>query len=472
VDPTKLFSDHFDRADSSGVGNGWVEVETSGAQVGIQGDRLCFLDTSDVANRPLVSHSFQVVDKGDLVWQFDFDWKRTGTEKAYRHFMQLGQSELMSAASPNAGVGINLVWTALNSAQETLAYQRGSVDTSLATVSGSAVILVTASLDTYTYQVVVNGAVVGSNLPFDNNVSLDTVRYLTDGLNEVYFSGRCYDNVSITGGETVIATPSPTVPPAPSQTPSPTSTLFPTDNPTPTPTASQTLTPTSTPTAHSAGEPLDYVARWKFDEGAGTQAYDDSTNGNILTLTNGAAWSSGQSNTALSLDGTNDYAARSDAELVGSFPSKSSNAAQHFSLSAWIKLDRTGRNQPIFAKQTSKIRGFDFYIDSGNKLCLEVFSGNFTSTIAKSSRSLSANTWTHVAVTYDYLSSTASVIKLYINGALDTTVTNAVGPLVANTQPLVLGWHSTYNWLLDGLIDEARIYSRALSEQEIVALAK
>ncbi len=139
------------------MGNGWVEVETSGAQVGIQGDRLCFLDTSDVANRPMVSHSFPVVDKGELVWQFDFDWKRTGTEKVYRHFMQLGQSGLMSDASPNAGVGINLVWMALNSAQETLAYQRGSLDTSLATVSGSAVILVTASLDTYTYQVAVNG---------------------------------------------------------------------------------------------------------------------------------------------------------------------------------------------------------------------------------------------------------------------------------------------------------------------------
>ena len=77
-----------------------------------------------------------------------------------------------------------------------------------------------------------------------------------------------------------------------------------------------------------------------------------------------------------------------------------------------------------------------------------------------------------MAVIYDYLSSTASLIKLYMNGALDSAVTNAVGPLVANTQPLVLGWHSTYNWHLDGLIDEARIYSRVLSEQEIAALAK
>lgn len=283
-----------------------------------------------------------------------------------------------------------------------------------------------------------------------------------------------------TSSETPLATntltptaPAPTTD-TPTATPSPTpaSTPTPTASPPPIQSATPTASSTPTPTSILSGEPLDYVAGWKFDEGTGALAYDESANGNTFTLTNGASWGSGHSGMALSLDGTNDYAARTDAELVGSFPTKSTDAAQHFTLSAWIMLDLVGRNQPIFTKQAFKIRGFDFYVNSANKLSLEVFSGNFVSTIASSSETLSAGTWTHVAATYDYLSSTGSVIKLYINGSLDSTVTNAVGPLLTNTQPLVMGWYSMYNWYLDGLIDEARVYARVLSEQEIAALAK
>lgn len=258
-------------------------------------------------------------------------------------------------------------------------------------------------------------------------------------------------------------TPIPTETPIPSETPTPTQTPTPTETPTltPTPTPSATLTPTPT------GEPTDYVAKWTFDENTGTQAFDASANTNTLTLINGANWITGYKNTALNLDGTNDYASRNDASLVGSFPAKSSNASQHFTISAWVRLDITGRNQPVVTKQGYKARGFDFYVSSGNKVSLEVFNGNFSSTIANSNTSLTANTWYHLTVSYDYVSSSNSVIKLYINGVLDKTVTNAVGPIVSNTQPLNIGWYSFYNWFTDGRIDEVRIYNRVLTDQEI-----
>ncbi len=259
---TELFSDTFDRADNAVVGNAWVEVETTGAQVGIQGNRMCFLDTSDVANRPIVSNSFQQVNSGELTWQFNFDWSRTGTERTYRHFMQLGQGSIMNDTAPNDGVGINLVWTALNNVQETLAYRKGGVDTSLTTVSGPAVIQVTANLDTNTYQVTVNGTAVGSALPFDSDVNLDTVRYLTDGLNEIFFAGRCFDNVSIsTNGISPTATPTetPTSTATPSSTPDlPTDTPTPTSSSTPEPSATPTSTteiPTDTPTSTFSPSP-------------------------------------------------------------------------------------------------------------------------------------------------------------------------------------------------------------------------
>jgi hypothetical protein len=77
-------------------------------------------------------------------------------------------------------------------------------------------------------------------------VSLDTVRFLTDGLNETYFSGRCFDNLSISAAGLPAATPTYTS--TPTYTTTPTVTLTPTQTGTATPTPTQTGTPTPTGT--------------------------------------------------------------------------------------------------------------------------------------------------------------------------------------------------------------------------------
>jgi hypothetical protein len=158
---------------------------------------MCFLDSSDLNDRPQAQHSFQQVSNDLLLWQFAFDWQRTGNENNYQLFMQLGDGALMSADSQDAGVGVNLVWTSFGRIQELLGYQAGGTRFSLVPVSGSAMVSVLADVSAKTFQVSVNGALVGANLPFDHGVSLDSVRYFTDGLNEIYFSGGCFDDVLI-----------------------------------------------------------------------------------------------------------------------------------------------------------------------------------------------------------------------------------------------------------------------------------
>lgn len=54
-----------------------------------------------------------------------------------------------------------------------------------------------ADLGVKTYQVSVNSALVEANRPFDQGVNLDSVRYFTDGLNEIYFSVGCFDDILI-----------------------------------------------------------------------------------------------------------------------------------------------------------------------------------------------------------------------------------------------------------------------------------
>jgi hypothetical protein len=73
------------------------------------------------------------------------------------------------------------------------------------------------------------------------------------------------------------------------------------------------------------------------------------------------------------------------------------------------------------------------------------------------------NTWTHLAVTYDGFS-----LKLYINGTLAATRT-VRGPIAASTDALHIGGTSALSAWFSGLIDEVRIYNRALAPAAIVA---
>jgi hypothetical protein len=77
---------------------------------------LTFLDTADVIRRPMVVHSFPAAGGETLVWEFRFNWTRSGSETAYALYMQLGDGARMSAASADTGAAVNLVWTRIGAA--------------------------------------------------------------------------------------------------------------------------------------------------------------------------------------------------------------------------------------------------------------------------------------------------------------------------------------------------------------------
>ena len=71
------------------------------------------------------------------------------------------------------------------------------------------------------------------------------------------------------------------------------------------------------------------------------------------------------------------------------------------------------------------------------------------------------NVWTHVALTYD-----GTIIRLYVNGAQAGSQART-GSIQANSNPLWIGGNSPYGEYFQGLIDEVRVYNRALSQAEI-----
>jgi hypothetical protein len=73
------------------------------------------------------------------------------------------------------------------------------------------------------------------------------------------------------------------------------------------------------------------------------------------------------------------------------------------------------------------------------------------------------NEWHHVAVVVS-----PPTIRMYLDGQLDAEK-SGVGRLRLNDGPMLIGDAGGY-WEYEGLIDEVRIYNRALSPDEVRAL--
>ena len=71
------------------------------------------------------------------------------------------------------------------------------------------------------------------------------------------------------------------------------------------------------------------------------------------------------------------------------------------------------------------------------------------------------NTWTHLAATFD-----GGSLRFYVNGSLVRTVARS-GAIQTSSSPLRIGGNTIWGEYFRGLIDEVRIYNRALSATEI-----
>ncbi len=244
-----------------------------------------------------------------------------------------------------------------------------------------------------------------------------------------------------------VATPPPTA--TPTLTPTPTAT--PTDSPTATPTATPTPEPTCAP------PPAGMIAWWPGDGNANDIQGPTFENG---TLINGAAYAAGMVGQAFSFDGID------DSVVVPSTTILEPNA---LTLDAWIFVDAgapPSGNYGIIGKYYSVggLRGYEIFIDNG-KLVLRANSTN--QTYAISTNDVIFGQWNHVAATIDSSSS-----YLYINGNLEGSGAG-VPAIEATNQPFVIGARGgdiSPGAYFIGRIDEAEVFSRALSGAEVSAI--
>ena len=80
---------------------------------------------------------------------------------------------------------------------------------------------------------------------------------------------------------------------------------------------------------------------------------------------------------------------------------------------------------------------------------------------APGTAALALNTWTHVAATYD-----GATLRLFVNG-VQVASRAVTGSLITSTGALRIGGNTIWGEYFSGLIDEVRLYNRALTPAEI-----
>lgn len=216
------------------------------------------------------------------------------------------------------------------------------------------------------------------------------------------------------------------------------------------------------------------IAQWHMDEGSdntcsgGEDLCDSSGNGLHATHSGAVNWvgsDGGQwdsiSNTQFSsgdsvtLNGSSEYATSANYNQT---------ANQSFTAMAWIYPTSTMSNSNgiVSRGQSGSGQWSLFGGAPGNNNKIGFWTSNPSESLYNPNE-VTLNQWHHVAAVYD------GSKKLFVDGEL--VATDASAGFNTFNIPFTIGkWdYNTANWYFPGDIDEAKVYSRALSEEEIVA---
>jgi hypothetical protein len=223
------------------------------------------------------------------------------------------------------------------------------------------------------------------------------------------------------------------------------------------------------------------VGYWKLDDKNSTGTVVDysgnGNNGNALGFGSGYGYSSGVPAALSGSDGgSRNFDGATSSVTVA--PSSSLNLGNVLTICAWIKPNTLSSNcstgrYGLFSTRSGGAAGA-WDLEVGNAGCFPAGASNVVLVAGASTwvyettnNAVTTNQWQHIA----YTRSGTTNQSIYVNGALQAIQNSATFPFSDNANPKTIGENPSGSTFFPGNIDDVRIYNRALTAQEIAALA-
>lgn len=222
---------------------------------------------------------------------------------------------------------------------------------------------------------------------------------------------------------------------------------------------------------------LGLVAYWSFNEATSTVATDFSGNGNHGTLENfdvpfsaTSGWVNGKRASGLSFAG----GTSNDSVNVGSLSAL--NGATRATISVWV-YDRSGAaSKSIISRFNGGSPSFILYTsDAGNGGGSSIsFSPDGSENVFTTGSVHQTNRWEHWVAVFDGTQGAdLDKVTLYLNGVVqaeDITSTPLASAIDTSSDTVRIGADSDLCCEFNGVLDEVRVYNRALGPTEVVSL--
>lgn len=141
-------------------------------------------------------------------------------------------------------------------------------------------------------------------------------------------------------------------------------------------------------------------------------------------------------------------------------------------ISAWVRTDDAGkRGQRVFAADENNTGGYALSVGDGGSGTVRFYNRAKDTVSLDTPDVITTDTWHHVAGIYDDVDEARLI---YVDGVKEAKLEDDTGPWGTDDGTASIGGETAdgeSRFRFDGLLDEVRVYDRALSPDEIESLA-